>query len=386
MSRKVILNADVFKVGLQRTREIYRSNDRVVVAFSGGKDSGICLELARIACKMERGNEQVEVFVLDDEIMFPGTFEYQEKVAQWRDISMNWLYACEPMPCIWNRQSPYWWVFDWELDPDQWVRKPPSYAKRIQEINLYSIVNPVTFPIKQGTDLVIIIGNRASESRTRLLSIHGAQSYRTKPNAMAKGAIKAYPIYDWKTSDVWKAINDNQWEYNSAYDVLTKMGMPMERQRIAPPTMAYFGMESLSMAAKAWPVWYDKVNKRLPGAKTIAHFGMRAVQPLRRSGESWQDCYDRECVTEAPEWISERAVYAKQYMLTQHANHSNQEFPDIVPCHSCGSLKGSWQGLANILYTGDPYSLKAEFLPWIQPNRFRPRDGREWLQNPQGFR
>lgn len=385
MSRKVYLNTDVFQTGLQRLRELYRTNGRIIVAFSGGKDSGVSLELARIASKIER-DQPVEVFILDDEIMYPGTFEYQERMAQNKDIQMHWKYACEPMPAVWNRECPYWWVFDWELDPDQWVRKPPPYAQLIDELDLYRIVNPRTFPPPKGEPLYIVIGNRASESRTRLLSIHGAQSFITNPNSLADGACKVYPIYDWSTAEVWKAIKDNHWDYNHAYDVLTKMGLPMERQRIAPPTMAYFGMDSLAIAAAAWPQWYDKVNKRVPGAKTVAKFGMRAVQPLRLTNESWEDCYKRECIQNSPKWISERAVMAMNYMLEQHAKHSTKPFPEIVPCESCGNMTGSWKGLAHILYTGDPYSLKATMLPYVQPIQFRPSDTRKWRENPQGFR
>lgn len=385
MSIKLKVDADVFQAGLQRTREIYQSNNRVIVAFSGGKDSGVLLELARIASKEIR-NQPVEVFVLDDEIMYPGTFEYQERIAQQPDISMNWLYACEPMPCVWNRESPYWWVFDWTLDPEQWVRKPPSFSKRIIDIDLYSMVNPINFPPPVGEKLMILIGNRASESRVRLMSIHSSQSFITKPNKVAFGSYKVYPIYDWRTPDIWRAISTHRWDYNTAYDVLNKMGLPMEKQRIAPPTMAYFGMNSLAIAAAAWPQWYDRVNTRLPGAKTVAKFGMRAVQPLRRSSESWEDCFQRECVDNSPKWISSRSEQARTYLLSQHANHASTPFPEVTPCKICGTDYGSWQALAEHAFTGDPYSLKLHFLPYVQPATFRPSDTRVFELNPQGFR
>lgn len=384
MSYRRKLNLNVVDAAVQRMMELYKTDHRIIVAFSGGKDSGVAVEICRIAAKRV-GRSSIEVWMLDDEIMYPGTFEYAERIAEQKDINFHWMVAGEPMPAVWNRQSPYWWIFDDRIDPDQWVRKPPAYAKKINAIDLYEMVNPISFPPPKGKRLFIVIGNRVEESRARMMSIHSTSSFIT--GKTPEGAYKVYPIYDWTVGDIWKAVADNKWDYNSAYSVLFKMGMKPADMRIAPPTMTWFGMMGLQIASKAWPKWYDKVEARIPGAKAIAHFGLRAVMPLRRSSETWKECYQRECIDDAPPWIAKRAKDAIDRMLSAHANHSNKPFPEVDDCTVCGTTQtGSWRSLANVMYTGDPYSLKATFLPYVQPNEFRPDDTRVWKFDPAGFR
>ena len=43
----------------------------------------------------------------------------------------------------------------------------------------------------------------------------------------------AYPIYDWKTTDVWTANGKFQWDYNVLYDLYYRAGVNLERQRVA---------------------------------------------------------------------------------------------------------------------------------------------------------
>jgi predicted phosphoadenosine phosphosulfate sulfurtransferase len=99
------------------------------------------------------------------------------------------------------------------------------------------------------------------------------------------------PIYDWTDGDVWLAHKRFGWDYNRAYDVLNRMGVPRKRLRIAPPTMIAYGFSTLKIAAAAWPKWFDRVCARLPGVRTAAMFGLRAVQPYRKYKETWQECF-----------------------------------------------------------------------------------------------
>lgn len=384
MAKRRMLGADVFNIAIQRIKELYEKGHRLVVAFSGGKDSTCMLETTLIAAQLT-GRLPVEVFMSDDEIMLPGTFEYALRVAKRPEVKFTWMSGRQAMPNVFNRKEPYWWVFDWKLKPEEWVRQPPDFIEWSPIIDLYNMVSPKRFPPAAGKLLITLIGIRVTESRNRLLAIHSTKGFLSLADRY--GVYSGYPIYDWTDGDVWKAINDNHWDYNHAYDVMLKMGMSRKSMRIAPPTMAWYGAESLRIAAHAWPHWFDKVCDRCPGIRQVVYYGERAVMPIRHSNETWEDCYQRECIDNAPEWIAKRGILAREHMLRLHSQHSTLPFPESAPCNQCsGAGLGSWQQLANIIYTGDPYSLKATFLPYIQPHEFRSDDTRIWESRPSAGR
>jgi hypothetical protein len=123
--------------------------------------------------------------------------------------------------------------------------------------------------------------------------------------------------------------------------------------------MSHHAIDQLNMARKAWPRWFNKVADRLEGVRSAAQFGRRAVQPNRRQGESWEECFRRTCIAEVPaEWIAARATYAMNKILRRHARHATTPFPQTVQCMACDRGLHSWKKLAMYLYTGDPWSMK----------------------------
>lgn len=368
---------NVFDAALDRIIKLYEDGHKVVVSFSGGKDSTVCLEMTIIAAKLT-GNLPVDVIMRDEEIMFPGTFEYCERVVQREEVRFHWLIANQPIINIFNRKSPYFWVFDPAIPQEEWVRQPPSYAKTIPEKNIQALVHKGRFPTPEGKDLFTIIGLRTQESVNRKMGLHSSKGYTTKKNAA--GARLARPIYDWGDNDVWKAINDNKWDYNEAYNVMYRLGVPRRNLRIAPPTLTLAGVDHLALASKAWPQWFDKVCIRLPGIRTAANFGKRSVAPFRKLNETWSECFERTCIKEAPDWISERAIRARDYIIAAHNKHSTEDFPEVSSCPQCGQ-HSSWRALTNIMYMGDPFSMKVK-LPYVEPEFFRPGAG-TWGGTPQ---
>lgn len=369
---RIALQNDVFTEALDRLLVLYAGGHRIVCSFSGGKDSTICVELCIIAASMT-GRLPVDVMMRDEEIMFPGTFEYAERMQERPEVRFHWLIANQPIVNVFNREAPYFWVFDPLLDPEQWVRKPPAIAQHIDDINIEHITIPSRFPPEPGKELYAVVGLRTQESRTRLYSIFSSKGYLTKTNP--QGTRNARPIYDWTDGDVWRAIRENHWDYNIAYDSLMKMGMPRARLRIAPPTLNYHGLEELQLAARIWPKWFDRVCQRLPGVRSVTLFGKRAAQPTRHGKETWQEVFQRECIEDAPGWIADRATQYSTQILRQHARHSTTPFPDMTPCRSCFRNVGSWRALCYALYNGDPFSLKAD-LPYVEPEFFRAGAGR----------
>jgi predicted phosphoadenosine phosphosulfate sulfurtransferase len=376
-SVRVHTGLDVFEQAYMRLFELYRDGHTVVVAFSAGKDSGICLELAIMAARAA-GRLPVHVNMRDEEIMFPGTFEYAERVAARTDeVDFHWAVANQPIVNVFNRKQPYWWVFDPALTPEQWVRQPPAIARHVDALDITRIITREVYPTAPGKDIFAVVGLRVSESQTRRYSVFAAGGHLTKPNAV--GTRNCRPIYDWQDGDVWRAIRENGWDYNHAYDVMFRFNVPMRFMRIAPPTLNAASASTLEMARRAWPRWFDRVEDRLPGVKTVAQFGMRSVMPYRRSGETWEQCFMRECINEAPApWIRERAAKVMNAIVGMHRKHSTTELPDARPCYMCVGNMGSWRTLAFALYNGDPFAMKTRDIGGVQPIEpefFRPGAG-----------
>ncbi len=367
MPRRKLAN-NVFDEAVDRMARLYREGHRVVVSFSAGKDSGVCLEVCIIAAELT-GRLPVDVLIRDEEVMLPGTYEYAERVARRPEVVMHWIYARQPVINVFNRASPYFWVFDPHLKPEQWVRQPPPYAYEIPDKSITYMITPERFPPAKGKQLFSVIGLRCSESKGRLYGLYISRGYLTKPNKA--GVRYARPIYDWSDGDVWKAHNDLKWDYNSAYDVMHRLGRPRSKLRIAPPTMNVYGVTELALAQQGWPRWFDKVCERLPGVRTAAQFGKHSVMPIRRSSETWEQCFRRTCIDEAPQWVAERARRASEAATKRHLKHATAGLPQVERCESCYPTLGSWKAIAEGMYNGDPFSMKGPMLPYVEPEFFR---------------
>ena len=319
---------------------------------------------------------RLDVVMRDEEIMYPGTFEYAERVARRDDINFHWLIANQAIVNVFNRAEPYWWVMDEGLDPEQWVRQPPDLdcVEHIEGKTIGHINSTARFPCAEGKAVYYVMGLRASESARRTMAVFsagGAFCYPWKDPETGMTAIWGNPIYDWKDEDIWLAINRFKWDYNKAYDVMNKMGVPKKHLRIAPPTLNQASVEHLGVAARAWPHWFDRVATRLKGVRTAAQYGGRACKPHRRYGESWEQCFMRECINEAPaDWIKERSIQAMDRTLKRHNRHATSRLPDSKKCKECGEI-GNWRQLATFMYGGDPFSLKVGFLKNMEPEFFR---------------
>jgi predicted phosphoadenosine phosphosulfate sulfurtransferase len=385
---------NVFDQAVERMVESMEDGHRVVVSFSGGKDSTCVLEVTLLAAQYTNYGP-VDVVMRDEEALFPGSYEYADRVAQREDVRFHHLIAKQPIINCFNRPNPYWWVFDDQVAPEDWVRLPPHWEEAgspaleanvtwtpstwspgssvvvIPEPNIEAMIHKERFPPAEGKDLLDVLGLRVSESRGRLFGIYSSKGHLTKPRK-GTGVIKSRPIYDWADSDVWKAIRDNQWDYNEAYNHLLRAGAPRHDLRIAPPTMNAAGTRVLGRARALWPRWFDRLENRCPGVKTAAQFGIRSVTPMRRHGETWKECFQRECIDTAPEWIAERAESVRMRVVRAHGNHSTGDLPEVNACWQCAGDVGSWKNMATYLYLGDPFAIKTgSMLKAIEPEFFR---------------
>ena len=85
-----------------------------------------------------------------------------------------------------------------------------------------------------------LVGIHADESLNRFRTI--ASKYKTRHNnrnfttEITDNLYNIYPIYDWKTGDIWRYHNKYKGKpYNKVYDMMYKAGVTPSQQRLCQP-------------------------------------------------------------------------------------------------------------------------------------------------------
>ena len=150
---------NVLTASIERLEKLYAEGHRLVVSFSGGKDSTVVLECAIIAAT-KTNRLPVEVVMRDEEIAFPDLYEFCERTANRPEVNLTWLVANQPILNVFNRANPYFWVFDPELSSSDWVRTPPDWNTPIKELNIEKMTTSNRFPADEDKDTYAVIGLR----------------------------------------------------------------------------------------------------------------------------------------------------------------------------------------------------------------------------------
>jgi len=90
---------------------------------------------------------------------------------------------------------------------------------------------------------------------------------------MSEHVFNAYPIYDWKTEDIWIANGREGWDYNRVYDLMHLAGLSVHQMRLCQP----YGddqRKGLWLFKILEPETWAKVVNRVQGA----NFGNRYVE------------------------------------------------------------------------------------------------------------
>jgi predicted phosphoadenosine phosphosulfate sulfurtransferase len=375
LGKKKIIDQNVHELALERIRRAYDLFDTVAVMFSGGKDSTACLNLVLEVAK-ERGIKKVPVHHFDEEAIPYETEHYVRRVANLPGVDFHWW--CLPVrhrnAC--SVKEPWW--FPWAPeDKAKWVRplppeaitfvegypKDPKQRLTIPEINGY-LFNPT----KHG-NVGIVMGIRADESLTRTRAILNSRNREDKhiikyDEGTSQGNIyKVYPVYDWSTKDIWTAPKKFGWDYNTAYDLMDKMGIRPNDQRCAPP----YGeepMRGLYQFRELFPDIWGKMQTRVDGAATAARYSNTVLYSFGKNPEkpenmTWHE-FIKFWVNKHPEPY--RSQVADRIRGFIH-NHYNKTKEPIMHKAAHPRTGVSWDFLLKIAVRGD---FKGRKQPNIQ--------------------
>lgn len=365
---KRMVDQSVLELGAERVAKTYDRFDHVAVHFSGGKDSTVCLELALAEAK-KRGRLPLDVVFFDEEAQCPETIEYMTRTQHRDGVALRWL--CLPVKhrnaC--SRRHPYWHPWAPE-DRAKWTRDlPPGAITELPGFNRDAIPDckPLLYPPTLG-QVGVILGLRAGESlrRYRIVTQRTYENYISQvPNATHVYAVK--PIYDWTTEDVWTYPHQVGCDWNRAYDVMTRAGMPRHVQRVCPP----YGEEPLQnlwMYSVCWPELWGKMSTRVPGASTAGRYCRSPVYafgavPGRPEGTSWQQLITLALKKWPDDIAAQVAHKIKLFIQIHNADTKGEPLPDDPhPVSGVG-----WKMLYTIASRGDLKNRRNRKLATVDP-------------------
>lgn len=239
------LGVDVLSAARQRIAAVFDDFPRIYVSFSGGKDSAVMLHLVMREAQIRR--RKVGVLFVDLEAQYKLTIEHVEQMLtlyrEW--IDPYWVALPIHLRNAVSQYEPQWvcWQPDRRSD---WVREPPSVAitdeayfpffRRAMEFEEF--VPAFGEWYAQGKLCACFVGIRSDESLNRYRTIAGKKSTFEGRQWMTWGggySYNAYPIYDWRTEDIWTFNGKFKAPYNRLYDRMHAAGLTIHQARICQP-------------------------------------------------------------------------------------------------------------------------------------------------------
>ncbi len=300
----------VYEALQERFRFIFEEFDNVYVSFSGGKDSGLLLNLMLDYRRRHYPEKVVGVFHQDFEAQYSVTTEYVERTMERIKKEAELYWVCLPMATrtALGSYEMYWYPWD-DKKKDAWVRPMPDkdYVIRLEN-------NPITtyhYKMHQedlakqfgrwyrlahgGKKTVCLLGMRADESLQRYSGFVN-KKYGYKDQCWISRQFKdvwcASPLYDWSANDIWHANYVFGYDYNRLYDLYYMAGLKVSQMRVASPFNDY-SRDSLNLYRVIDPKIWVKLVGRVKGANFASIYGKTKAMGYRNitlpEGYTWKE-------------------------------------------------------------------------------------------------
>lgn len=278
----------VFEATLERLDFIYTHFEKVYVSFSGGKDSGVLVNMA-IEVARRHNRLPVNVLIIDLEAQYTATIEYISRMASLPEVKAYWICLSLNLRNAVSQYQSHWICWD-ESKRDAWVREYPDHPAVIKDSSFFPFFKKgmefeefvVEFGkwFANGEAAACLVGIRTDESFNRYRTINNftKQRYQRKQWSIqiADGLYNFYPIYDWKARDIWIANGRYKFDYNRIYDLMYLAGLRLSQMRLCQP----YGddqRKGLYLYKILEPETWSKIVNRVEGA----NFGNRYSENSR---------------------------------------------------------------------------------------------------------
>ena len=279
---------NVYDASMDRIDFIFKNFERVYISFSGGKDSGVMLNLVLDYMRSKNITEKIGLMVMDNEANYTLSLEFMHKIIQSNLDLLDVYWCCLPitLPCtVSSYETTY---ITWgQKDKDRWITPMPQedyivnidncpfdfYEENMHDKDFY---DRFSVWYSQGKKCANLIGIRTVESLNRFRAIMNKKKKMVDNKMWTRknlgNCYNCYPIYDWKTDDIWIGNAKFEWEYNTLYDLFWKSGMTVGQMRVASPFMSE-SKSSLNLYRVIDPHIWRTLCARVAGANFLATYG-----------------------------------------------------------------------------------------------------------------
>lgn len=242
---------NVLEAAQERIAFVFDNFPKVVLSFSGGKDSTVMFHL--VAAEARKRNRKFAVMCIDFEAQYKLTAKNVQACFELYADCVEPFWICLPMQ-LRNGASNFepWWIC-WDKDRQlDWVREMPKTAisdesffpffHKGMEFEEFIVLFAEWY---SGSDkTAVFVGIRADESLNRYRTVASPVFLRNKEMFSGKPwttkvtdfSYNCYPIYDWKVSDIWiyhRKFPDLP--HNEIYDLMWQAGVTPAKQRLCQP-------------------------------------------------------------------------------------------------------------------------------------------------------
>ena len=289
MLKRVYKKTNVYDAAMERIDFIFNNFERVYLSFSGGKDSGVMLNLTLDYMRANNVTRKLGIQIMDNEANYGLSMDFMHEMIRDNRDMLDVYWCCMPitLPCSVSAFDVDWKCWG-EADKHKWVRPMPEddYIVNfknhpfesffIEDMNYDHFWDGFAEWYSQGKSCANMIGIRTDESLNRYRAILNDKKTTIQGKQWTKKntdhTYNVYPIFDWKTDDIWTGNATFEWNYNKLYDVFYMAGIPIGSMRVASPFMSE-AKSSLNLYRVIDPGIWAKLCARVHGANFIATYG-----------------------------------------------------------------------------------------------------------------
>lgn len=304
------LSDNVYEATQKRLKFIFEEFENIYISFSGGKDSGLLLQLLLDFRDKYYPQKKIGVFHQDFEAQYSATTDYVEEVfSSLTDNKVEKYWVCLPMATrtALSSYEMYWYPWD-DKKEDSWVRPMPehdyvinlnnniftNYYYKMHQEDLAKQFGRWYRQIHQNRKTICLLGIRADESLQRYSGfVNKKYGYKNKCwiTHNFKGVWAASPLYDWTVDDIWHAYYKFGYTYNNLYNLFYKAGLSASQMRVASPFQDC-AKESLNLYRVIDPAIWVKLVGRVQGANFASIYGRSKAMGYRTitlpEGHTWK--------------------------------------------------------------------------------------------------